>query len=163
MVSINGLTMHFHSDSKSAAALCFLLLVNCGVTREKTMMQIITTLLILTCAVALIGCKDSSDPSKQIPKTEPNISDSNDLSSTGIPTIPSADTFEIQGTIVHMNIEGGFFAIDGDDGSKYDPVSLPESFRKNGLKVKVTARLRKDAISFHMYGAIIEVVNIVTQ
>ncbi len=127
------------------------------------MRQIITTLLILIYALALIGCTESSDSSRQIPETEPNISDLNDSPSSGNPTTPSSDTFEIHGTIVHMNIEGGFFAIDGDDGSKYDPVSLPESFRKNGLKVKVTARLRKDTASFHMYGAIIEVVNIVTQ
>ena len=52
------------------------------------------------------------------------------------------------------------FAIDGDDGRKYDPLKLPESFRKDGLQVKVSARIRRDAMSFHMYGAIIEVVNI---
>ena len=65
--------------------------------------------------------------------------------------------------MVYKNIEGGFFAIESDDGSKYDPINLPESFRRDGLEVKVSARFKKEAMSFHMYGAIIEVVNIAVQ
>lgn len=118
--------------------------------------------------MALVGCKGKSDLAKDIPKAEPNVSEQNtaepnESPSSRSPTIPDSDTFEIQGTVVHKNIEGGFFAIDGDDGRKYDPINLPESFRKDGLKVKVTARLRRDAMSIHMYGAIIEVVDITAQ
>jgi len=72
----------------------------------------------------------------------------------------SADSIEIVGTVVHKGIEGGFFAIDADDGSKYDPTNLPESFKKDGLRVKVSARLEKDLMSFHMYGVLIEVLKI---
>lgn len=132
------------------------------------MKQIITTALILSCVAALIGCKEDSDSGKDIPKTEPNVSEpnvseSNDSPSYVIPTISPGDTFDIQGTVVYKNIEGGFFAIEGDDGRKFDPINLPESFRKDGLKVKVSARLKKEAVSFHMYGTIIEVVNIAHQ
>lgn len=67
------------------------------------------------------------------------------------------------GNVTYKNIEGGFYAIDADDGGKYDPINLPESFKKDGLKVKVTARIKKEAMSFHMYGTIIEVVNIEAQ
>jgi hypothetical protein len=109
--------------------------------------------------VTIIGCKDTSDTSTQIANTEPN-----ETASAVSPTMPIAeDTFEIMGTVTYKHIEGGFYAIDGDDGRKYDPINLPDSFRKDGLKVKVTARLKKDAMSFHMYGAIIEVVNIAAQ
>ena len=129
------------------------------------MKQIITTLLVFSCVAALIGCREDSDSARDIQKTEPNVSESNaskanDSPSYEIPTVPPADTFEILGTVVYKNIEGGFFAIDGDDGSRYDPISLPESFRRDGLRVKVSARFKKDAMSFHMYGAIIEVVEI---
>ena len=61
---------------------------------------------------------------------------------------------------MYKNLAGGFFAIDGVDGRKYNPINLPESFRKDGLRVKITARLRMDAMSIHMYGAIIEIVDI---
>lgn len=70
------------------------------------------------------------------------------------------DTFELQGTVVSMDLEGGFFAIQGDNGKTYDPMNLPEAFRKNGLKVKVTARVRDDVGSIHMVGDIIEIVAI---
>ena len=71
-----------------------------------------------------------------------------------------ADTFEIQGTVVYKRIEGGFYAIDADDGRKYNPISLPEAYRQDGLKVIITARLRTDIMSTHMYGTIIEVIQI---
>ena len=128
------------------------------------MKHIIHALLIFIGAVTIIGCKDTSDTSTQIANTEPNVSEPNETASAESPTMPIAeDTFEIMGTVTYKHIEGGFYAIDGDDGRKYDPINLPDSFRKDGLKVKVTARLKKDAMSFHMYGVIIEVVNIATQ
>jgi hypothetical protein len=132
-------------------------------TRETTMKQIIQASMILICVVVLVGCKGKTETSEAIQNTEPKVSDSNGLpSSKNTPSLP-ADLFEILGNVTYKRIEGGFYAIDGDDGRKYDPINLPESFKKDGLKVKVTARLKKDAMSFHMYGAIIEVVNIEAQ
>jgi len=132
------------------------------------MKQIITTLLILSCAVAFVGCKDGPIPPKQTEDAEPNVPEPNvpepnEPPSIDIPAIPPKDTFEITGTVVYKSIEGGFYAIDADDGRKYDPINLPENFRKDGLKVKLTARLKRDAVSFHMYGSIIEVVSITTE
>ena len=143
------------------------------------MKRVIHVLLILICVVALVSCKDKTSSSNDLQKTDPNISESNEPSSSEItPTlpgepkepassgstpIPPADSFEIVGTVTYKNIEGGFYVIDGDNGSKYDPITLPEAFRKDGLRVKVIARRQVDAISIHMYGAIIEVLNIEVQ
>ena len=143
------------------------------------MKHIIHVLSILICAVALVGCKDKIDSSQDIRDTEPNLSVANELPSSESTLTPAAepneppssesaaappaDSFEIVGNITYKNIEGGFYAIDGDNGRKYDPINLPESFRKDGLRVKVTARPRMDAMSLHMYGAIIEIVNIAAQ
>ena len=62
---------------------------------------------------------------------------------------------------MYKDMEGGFFAIDGDDGKTYDPINLPDSFKINGLKVNITARFRKDVMGIHMVGDIIQIVNIV--
>jgi hypothetical protein len=70
------------------------------------------------------------------------------------------DTFELHGTVVYKDVEGGFFAIDGDDGKTYDPINLSDSFKINGLKVNITAKLRNDMGSIHMVGDIIEIVKI---
>ena len=132
------------------------------------MKHIVQVLLILICLAVTVGCKDGPDSWQKPPVAEPNapepnVSEPNEPPAIESPAVPPADTFEIQGTVVYKNIEGGFFAIDADDGRKYDPISLPESFRKGGLRVKVTARRRMDAMSIHMYGTIIEVVNITAQ
>lgn len=137
------------------------------------MKQVISTLLMVVCGVAFIGCEDGPVPPKQPasaephatePKVpEPNTVEPNVPSPTEIPAVLPADAFEITGTVSHKNFEGGFFAIDADDGKRYDPISLPEQFRKDGLKVKVTARLKPNAVSFHMYGSIIEILDITTR
>ena len=127
------------------------------------MKHIIHLLLILICVVALAGCKYMTSSPIDIQNTEPNVSEPNVPSSLDRPSTAPADSFEIVGIVVHRDLEGGFYAIDGDNGKRYDPINLPESFRKNGLRVKVTARRRTDVMSLHMYGSIIEVVNIAAQ
>ena len=72
----------------------------------------------------------------------------------------SADAIVLQGTVVKKDLEGGFFAIDGDDGKTYEPINLPDSFRKNGLRVTATVRIRNDVAGIHMTGDIVEIVDI---
>ncbi|MHC4118423.1 MAG: hypothetical protein ACYSWO_13060 [Planctomycetota bacterium] len=129
------------------------------------MKQITAVLSILICLAAIVGCEDGPAFLQKPPVAEPNEPEPiepepNEPPSVEIPTVPPAGTFEIKGTVVYKSMEGGFYAIDGDDGRKYDPIGLPESFRRDGLKVKVTARPRMDAVSIHMYGTIIEVIDI---
>lgn len=66
------------------------------------------------------------------------------------------------GTVSYKSFEGGFFAIEADDGSHYDPTYLPDAYAVDGLRVSVTAVLRLDLCSFHMYGLIIDIVSIST-
>jgi hypothetical protein len=74
-----------------------------------------------------------------------------------------ADSVEIQGTVVHKDLEGGFFAIEGDDGRTYDPINLPGSYKREGLRVKATVRHRNDAVGIHMVGDIVEIIDIAAQ
>jgi len=127
------------------------------------MKHIIQASIILICIVALVGCNGKTTTSEDLRNTEPNVSESNESPSPESTSAHPSDLFEIVGNVTYKTIEGGFYAIEGDDGKKYDPINLPESFKKHGLKVKVTARLKKDAMGFHMYGAIIEIVNIAVQ
>ena len=128
------------------------------------MRQASTAVFVLMCCMTLVGCDDKSD-SKPMQPADPAVFDPNKSAPEESPptdrsmaTDPS--TFEIQGTVVHKNLEGGFYAIDGDDGRKFVPINLSERFMKDGLKVKVTARPKRDTMSFRMYGEIIEIVEI---
>ena len=94
--------------------------------------------------VALIGCGAGAAPSRKAPHRQ-------------------ADTVEIQGTVVHKDLEGGFYAIEGDDDRTYDPINLPDSFKKNGQRVRATVRYKNDVAGIHMAGDIVEIVEIAEQ
>jgi len=73
------------------------------------------------------------------------------------------DTIELEGTVVKNDLEGGFFAIEGVDGKTYEPINLPDAFRKDGMRVKATVRVRRDVRSIHMVGENVEIVDIAAQ
>lgn len=59
-----------------------------------------------------------------------------------------------------MTLEGGFFAIRGDDGVLYDPLDLPDAFRQDGLRVRYTLEVQEGVLSYHMVGTIVKVIDI---
>jgi hypothetical protein len=66
----------------------------------------------------------------------------------------------VTGTVEHVELEGGFWGITGDDGKRYDVVNLPKEFRKQGLGVKFVGRIRSGQVSIHMWGVMVEVISI---
>jgi len=72
----------------------------------------------------------------------------------------SDDALEFTGTVRWQTLESGFYAIDADNGQKYEPINLPSVCQVNGLRVHVTARERDDMASINMYGTIIEITSI---
>lgn len=74
---------------------------------------------------------------------------------------PSApDNVCVIGIVGYIGIEGGFWAVRGDNDTTYEPVDgLPANFRQEGLRVRVEARMT-DLFSFHMAGPIVEILDI---
>lgn len=70
------------------------------------------------------------------------------------------DDLGFTGTVKWQALESGFYAIDADDGQKYEPINLPSEYQVNGLRVRVTARERNDMASINMYGTIIDITSI---
>ncbi len=64
------------------------------------------------------------------------------------------------GTVRFIPIEGGFYGIVGNDGEHYDPINLGKEFQVDGLRVRFEAKKRDDQASFHMWGTLIEIINI---
>jgi len=123
-------------------------------------------LLMIVSLTLFAGCKENVGTSEAISTAAPNVSDSNLSDRKNSPEMETQEggadeVFEFPGTVVYVDLEGGFYGIAAEDGSQYDPINLPESFRKDGLEVTVTAKLREDMGGIHMYGSIIEVVDIV--
>jgi hypothetical protein len=72
----------------------------------------------------------------------------------------NTDVCDITGRVLWFNLEGGFWAIRGDDQVSYDPINLPAEFREDGLRVVAALRLRRDLGGIHMVGPIVEVLSI---
>lgn len=64
------------------------------------------------------------------------------------------------GTVVFVDIEGGFYGILGEQERRFDPINLPAEFRHDGLRVRFDYKPRPDLVSFRMWGEIIEIVRI---
>jgi len=66
----------------------------------------------------------------------------------------------VTGTVKHIELEGGFYGIVGDQGNKFDPVNLPDRFKEDGLRVKACMKQLEDRVSFRMWGTLVEIIEI---
>ena len=74
--------------------------------------------------------------------------------------VPSG-AIRVNGTVQHVLLEGGFWAIRGEDGVTYDPMNgLDAQFRRDNLPVTLVAKVRNDMGGIHMVGPIVEVISI---
>jgi hypothetical protein len=90
------------------------------------------------------GCQDSRSDG-----------DSQALSGTGA---PGAEV--VTGTIRHIDLEGGFYGIETDDGRRLDPVNLPEEFQKDGLRIEARVQELKDRVSIRMWGTLVRIIEL---
>jgi inhibitor of cysteine peptidase len=65
-----------------------------------------------------------------------------------------------KGTVKYISLEGGFYGIITDKNEHYDPINLSKEFQVDGKRVIFSYKERKDLASFHMWGIIIEIIEI---
>ncbi len=63
----------------------------------------------------------------------------------------------ITGTVVYVELSGGFWGIEGDDARQWLPVGMPNAIKKKGLKVKIKGKEPEDYMSIFMWGTPIEI------
>ena len=64
---------------------------------------------------------------------------------------------QITGTIRHIDLEGGLYGIETDDGARLDPVNLPEELQKDGLRIRAWVEDLQDRVSFRMWGTLVRI------
>lgn len=72
----------------------------------------------------------------------------------------NGDLISGTGTVRYFDLEGGFYAIVGDDNVTYDPTNLAADFQKSDLRVIFRARLQENQVGFHQAGPIVEILEI---
>ena len=81
-------------------------------------------------------------------------------SSPSAPQMP-AGAIRINGTVRYVTLEGGFWAVRGDDGLTYDPMNgLAPQYQRENLRITLVAKVRDDIGGVHMVGPIVEVLSI---
>ena len=94
---------------------------------------LIVTAIIATVVFPSAGCNDRHGVTAEIPGT---------------------------GTVQLVTLEGGFYGILADDGHHYDPINLRQELQVDGIRIHFTAKRRTDLASIHMWGDIIELVEV---
>jgi hypothetical protein len=69
----------------------------------------------------------------------------------------------LTGRVRYYDVEGGFYAIRGDDDVTYDPTNLPEEFQRDGLPVEAQAHRRDDLSGIHQVGPMVQLERIRTR
>ncbi len=73
---------------------------------------------------------------------------------------PATESETVTGTIRHIDLEGGFYGLEADDGARLDPVNLPAEFQKDGLRVRARVQRLRDRVSIHMWGQLVRLLDI---
>lgn len=68
-------------------------------------------------------------------------------------------TIRADAVVARLEIEGGCWVLD-TGRERYEPVNLGEAFRRDGLEVAFTARIRDDMASICQVGRLVEIVEI---
>lgn len=75
-------------------------------------------------------------------------------------TPPPENVVSDVGTVRYVDLEGGFYGIVADDGSRYLPDSLDETVREDGTRVRFRAQVRDDVMTAQMWGTPVTVLEI---
>ena len=98
-------------------------------------------------AIAISGCAGEkvTAPPPQVSQNQPQAEKQ------------AEDMINVTGTIVFKGMEGGFYALDADDGRKFMPQGMNKALLKHGMKVQVSGIILKDMLTFQQYGEVLKV------
>jgi hypothetical protein len=112
-------------------------------------------LILFLCLLTIFSCSsEKGTKTKSLPQNVDTDKGTSQLADD------KSEIRSMSGTVVYQEIEGGFFGIVAEDGKKYNPINLDESFKKDGLRVKFDANVKKGMVGIHMWGQYVEILKI---
>lgn len=78
------------------------------------------------------------------------------VSSAQLTNVP----FNIEGKVVYLAMEGGFYGIISNEGRKYLATNLPGMFQQNNLILRGKAILQPNTLGIHQWGEYIQLLDI---
>lgn len=62
------------------------------------------------------------------------------------------------GRVIWVELEGGFYGIETEVAGKLFPLNLDQAYRKDGLKIRFSYRIVKNAVTTVMWGTPVEII-----
>ncbi|WP_292522099.1 DUF333 domain-containing protein [Methanoculleus sp.] len=62
------------------------------------------------------------------------------------------------GTVTYVDLEGGFYGIVADDGERYLPLNLNETYRVDGMLLAFAGKIARDTVTFQQWGTPVEII-----
>ena len=66
----------------------------------------------------------------------------------------------IMATVKFIELEGGFYGIESDEGESYLPINLDDEYKEDGLRIVFKMKSRADVMTTRMWGKTIEITQI---
>ncbi|MCK9307604.1 MAG: DUF333 domain-containing protein [Methanoculleus sp.] len=64
------------------------------------------------------------------------------------------------GKVTYVDLEGGFYGIVADDGGRYLPLGLNESYRVDGMLLAFVGEIARDTVTLQQWGTPIDIIDI---
>ena len=111
-----------------------------------------TALFLLVLALALTGCQ-TSEPPLDATRSGPDLIDP---ATPPTPVENPEDIVSSTGTITYVDLEGGFYGLIDQDGTRYLPLNLEEDFQQDGLTIRFRGRVQRDVMTIQQWGTPLE-------
>lgn len=113
----------------------------------------------LTLAASLVtlllvqGCNEQAPATEPTPAVKPAVQAPNVVAAK--PDVsPQQGINMLQGTVRYMNLEGGFWGIEADNGQQILPTNLAAEYKKDGLRISFKASPETDMMSIQQWGTL---------
>ena len=74
--------------------------------------------------------------------------------------VSTGNTVQGSGTVVYIDLEGGFFGIVADNGERYLPLNLPPELQKDDIRVVFDGVIREDMFTIRQWGIPLDITTI---
>ena len=76
------------------------------------------------------------------------------------PQIEPEDVVSGVGTVVYVELEGGFYGIEARNGARYLPLNLDAAFQEDGMDVRFRAEFRDTVLTIQQWGRPVQLLDI---
>lgn len=119
-------------------------------------LPILLLTLLLAAAMMTPGCKSAED--LDAARTDPTELSPPSLGGEDGPD--PEDIVSAVGTVRYVDLEGGFYGIETDDGGRYNPSNLAAEYQEDGMTVRFRAVRQEDVMTTQMWGTPVEILDI---